>query len=172
MHSFLEHDSYMDINTLFVLSLCYYCCEETPWPKQPGRSPVQFSPVQFSSVQFSSVQFSSVQFSSVQLRSHFHITSQFSIIKGSQDRNSSRAGTWRQKLMQRSWGSAAYWLAPHGLLNWLSYRTQDLQLRGSPNHNDLCLPLSIRNQENTLRYLSLSVCLSLFLSLSVSLSPY
>ena len=37
------------------------------------------------------------------------------IIKGSQDRNSNRAGTWRQKLIQRP-GSSAYWLALHGLL--------------------------------------------------------
>ena len=41
-------------------------------------------------------------------------TSQF-IIKGSQDRNSSKAGTWNQELMQRSWRDAAHWLAPHGL---------------------------------------------------------
>jgi hypothetical protein len=47
------------------------------------------------------------------------------IIKGSQDRNSNRAETWRQELMQRPWRGAAYWLALHGLLNWLSYRTQD-----------------------------------------------
>ena len=34
------------------------------------------------------------------------------IIKGSQDRNSNRAGTWRQELMQRPWGrGAAYYLA-------------------------------------------------------------
>ena len=33
------------------------------------------------------------------------------IIKGSQDRNSSRAGTWRQELMQRPWTSSACWLA-------------------------------------------------------------
>jgi hypothetical protein len=30
------------------------------------------------------------------------------IIKGSQDRNSSRAGTWRQKLMQRPMEEAAF----------------------------------------------------------------
>jgi hypothetical protein len=41
------------------------------------------------------------------------------IIEGSQDRNSSRAGTWRQELMQRSWRDAAYWLVPHGLLSLL-----------------------------------------------------
>jgi len=43
---------------------------------------------------------------------------------GSQDRNSHRAGTWRQELMQRPWRGAAYWLALHGLLSLLSYRTR------------------------------------------------
>jgi hypothetical protein len=33
------------------------------------------------------------------------------ITKGSQDRNSSRAGTWRQEPMQRQWRGAAYWIA-------------------------------------------------------------
>ena len=47
------------------------------------------------------------------------------IIKGSQDRNSNRARTWRQELTQRPWRGATYWLAPHGLLSLLSYRTQD-----------------------------------------------
>jgi hypothetical protein len=37
--------------------------------------------------------------------------------EGSQGRNSSRPGTWRQELMQRPWRGAAYWLAPHGLLS-------------------------------------------------------
>ena len=41
------------------------------------------------------------------------------IIKGSQDKNSSRAGSWRQELMQRPWRSVAYWLALHNLLSWL-----------------------------------------------------
>jgi hypothetical protein len=30
------------------------------------------------------------------------------IIKGYQDRNSNRAGTWRQELIQRPWRGAAY----------------------------------------------------------------
>jgi hypothetical protein len=38
------------------------------------------------------------------------------IIEGSQDRNSDRAGSWRQELMQTSWRDAAYWLDPHGML--------------------------------------------------------
>jgi hypothetical protein len=33
------------------------------------------------------------------------------ITKGSQDRNSHRAGTWRQELMQRPWREVTYWLA-------------------------------------------------------------
>jgi hypothetical protein len=53
----------------------------------------------------------------------------------SQDRKSNRAGTWRQELMQRPWRGAAYWLAPHLLLNLLSYRTQDHLPRSGPTHN-------------------------------------
>lgn len=29
-----------------------------------------------------------------------------------------KAGTWRQKLKQRPWKNAAYWLAPHALLTY------------------------------------------------------
>jgi hypothetical protein len=47
------------------------------------------------------------------------------ITEGNQDRNSSRAETWRQEPMQRPWRGAAYWLASPGLLSLLSYRTQD-----------------------------------------------
>jgi hypothetical protein len=65
------------------------------------------------------------------------------IIKGSQDRNSNKAGTWRQELMQRPWRGAAYWFAPHGLLNLLCYRTQDYHPRGTTTHNGLGPPLSI-----------------------------
>jgi hypothetical protein len=54
------------------------------------------------------------------------------IIEGNQDKNSIRAGTWRQELMQRPWRSAAYWLTPHGLLSLLSYRIQNLQPRNGP----------------------------------------
>ena len=35
------------------------------------------------------------------------------IIEGSQDRNSNRAGSWRQELMQRPWKDAAYWIVPY-----------------------------------------------------------
>ena len=51
------------------------------------------------------------------------------ITKGSQDRSSNRAGTWRQELMQRLWKDGDYWLASHGLYSLLSYRTQDHQPR-------------------------------------------
>ena len=56
-------------------------------------------------------------------RAHLTSKSQFIII-GSQDRNSNRTGTWRQELMQKPWRDAAFWLAPHGLVSLLSYRTQ------------------------------------------------
>ena len=39
------------------------------------------------------------------------------ITKGSPDRNSHRAGTWRQELMQRPWRDVTYWLASLGLLS-------------------------------------------------------
>jgi hypothetical protein len=45
------------------------------------------------------------------------------ITKGSQNRNSNREGTWGQKLIQRPLRRAAPWLASHGLLSLLSYRT-------------------------------------------------
>jgi hypothetical protein len=38
------------------------------------------------------------------------------IIKGTQVRNSNRAGTWRQELMQSPWMNAAYWLAQPAFL--------------------------------------------------------
>jgi hypothetical protein len=37
-----------------------------------------------------------------------YISTLLFITKGSQDRNSHRAGTWRQELMQRTWRGAAY----------------------------------------------------------------
>jgi len=55
---------------------------------------------------------------------HFHIA------VSCQDRKSHRAGTWSQELMQSPWRSAAYWLALHGLLSLLSYRTQNYKPRG------------------------------------------
>jgi hypothetical protein len=57
------------------------------------------------------------------------------ITKGSQNRNSHMAETWRQELMQRPWRDAAYWIASPGLLILLSYRTQDHQPRDGTTHN-------------------------------------
>jgi hypothetical protein len=37
--------------------------------------------------------------------------------EGRQDRNSNRAETWRQRLMQKPWQRAAYWFALLGLLS-------------------------------------------------------
>jgi hypothetical protein len=62
--------------------------------------------------------------------------------KGIQDRNSSRAETWRQELMQRPWRDAAYWIASAGLLSLLSYITQHYQPRDDTTHNELG-PLSL-----------------------------
>jgi hypothetical protein len=42
------------------------------------------------------------------------------ITKGNQDRNTHRAGTWRQELMQRPWRELLTGLFS---LAWLSYRT-------------------------------------------------
>ena len=50
-------------------------------------------------------------------------------IEGSQDRNSNRAGSWRQELMQKSWKGAAYCL---------SYGAQDH--KGGTTHNGWALP--------------------------------
>jgi hypothetical protein len=71
------------------------------------------------------------------------------ITKGRQDRNSHRAGTWRQELMQRPWRGAAYWVASPGLLSLLSYRTQDHQPRMAPPTRGL--PLLTTNFENVLQ---------------------
>ena len=58
------------------------------------------------------------------------------ITKCSQDRNSHRAGTWSQELMQRPWRDVLYWLASIGLFSLLSYRTQDHQPRDGTTHNE------------------------------------
>jgi hypothetical protein len=69
------------------------------------------------------------------------------IIEGSQDRNSNRAGALRQELMQTEafGGGVAYCLTPCGLLNLLSYRTQDHQPRDDTTHSGLCPSPSITN---------------------------
>jgi hypothetical protein len=61
-------------------------------------------------------------------------------VEGSQDRNPHGAGAWRQEMMQRPQKFAAYWLAPHGLLSLLSYRTQNHQPRVGTTHSGLSSP--------------------------------
>lgn len=62
------------------------------------------------------------------------------ILKGSQDRVSSRAEAWRQELMQRPWRDTSYSLASCGLLSLRSYRTQNHTLRGNTTRNGCALP--------------------------------
>ena len=103
----------------------FYCCDKTPSPKTSwgGKGLFGF---------------------------HSHI---WLITKGSQDRNSNRARTWRQKLMQRPWRDASYWLAPHGPTQpaFVSYGTQGHQPRNGPTHNGLGSPSGIVNWGNTLQ---------------------
>lgn len=47
--------------------------------------------------------------------------------EGSQGSNSNWAGICKQELIQRPWGIDTYWLATHGLLSLLSFRSQDQQ---------------------------------------------
>jgi hypothetical protein len=68
------------------------------------------------------------------------------IIKGSQDRNSHRAGTWRQELMQRPWRDAAYWLA-----SLLSYKPRTISPGMAPPTMGWVLPPLITNGENALQ---------------------
>jgi hypothetical protein len=58
------------------------------------------------------------------------------ITKEGQDRNSHRAGTWRQELMQKPWREAAYWIASPALLSLLAYRAQDYQPRDGTTYNE------------------------------------
>ena len=44
------------------------------------------------------------------------------IIKGSQDNNSNRSGTWQEELIQSPWRDAIYLLAHHGCLASSFYR--------------------------------------------------
>jgi hypothetical protein len=62
------------------------------------------------------------------------------ILKGNQDRNSNRAGTWRKELMQRLWRGTDYSLASCSLLRLLSYRTQGHKPRDNTAHNGCALP--------------------------------
>ena len=63
-----------------------------------------------------------------------------SIIGGSQDRNTRWAGAGTDA---EATEGAAYWLAPQGLLNLPSYRSQDHSHRADPTHYELGPPSSI-----------------------------
>jgi hypothetical protein len=76
------------------------------------------------------------------LPSHFHIIVH---VKDNEDRNSTRAGTWMQKVLQQPERGTAYWLAPPGLLSLLFYGTPDHQLRDDTTHNGLDSPTLITN---------------------------
>jgi hypothetical protein len=69
-----------------------------------------------------------------------HMSTSLLIIERSQGRNSGRAGTKRQELMQKPWKGVTYWHVPHVLLSLLSYRTQDHQSRGSTTTMGWALP--------------------------------
>jgi hypothetical protein len=62
------------------------------------------------------------------------------IFKGSQDKNSSSAGIWKQELMHKPLWNAVYWLAPHVLLILLSYRPPNHQPKSGPIHNVVSSP--------------------------------
>lgn len=98
--------------TFCYLSQGYYCCDKTPWPNQPEEERVCLA----------------------------YASTALFITEGGQNRSSSRAGSWRQELMQRPWQGAAYWFVPLGLFSLFSYRTQDHQPRCGPTHNRLGLP--------------------------------
>lgn len=77
-----------------------------------------------------------------------HTSTTHFIIKGRQERNSSRVGMWRQK----PWGYAAYWITSHCFPCLLPLKTQDYQPRSSPTHNGLGPPIVITDYENRLAY--------------------
>ena len=62
---------------------------------------------------------------------HLHIT----IHHPREIRAGTQEGTWRQELKQRPWRSAAYWLAPPGLLSLLSYTPWDHPAMEGTTHN-------------------------------------
>ena len=120
---------------LCYLAACFYLSlSSSPLPARPALSPYPSVP---SSTYFSFfIFYSIVPVTITSLTRHhehlgekglfypqFHMTVHY---QSSESGNSSKAGTWRQELMQRPWRGAAYWLAPHSLLSPLSYRT--------PNH--------------------------------------
>ena len=62
-----------------------------------------------------------------------------------------KAGTWRQELKQRPWRGAAYWLALHGLLSLLSYKTHVYLPRGDTAQSGLGPSTSIIKEEYALQ---------------------
>lgn len=62
------------------------------------------------------------------------------VIERNQDRTPSRAGNWKQELMQIPHRNVVYWLGPLGLLSLLSIRTQDHQPRDGTMDNGLGPP--------------------------------
>lgn len=60
-----------------------------------------------------------------------------------------KACSQRQELMQRPWGSAAYWFVPCGLLRLLSYRIKDHYTLDGITPNGLNPPLLTISYKNT-----------------------
>lgn len=79
-------------------------------------------------------------------RDYLYVLKQ-SIIEESQGRNTRGTGTWKQELKQRSMENT-YRPASHGLLNLLSYTSQDHLPRGGTAPSGLCSPSSNINGEN------------------------
>jgi hypothetical protein len=69
-------------------------------------------------------------------RGLFGLRFSISFIEGSQGRNSHKAGTWRQELMQRPWRDVVYWFTPHGLLSLLSYSPYGHKPRDGTTYTD------------------------------------
>jgi hypothetical protein len=84
--------------------------------------------------------------------------SQF-ISEGSQERTSSRTGTWLERMGGHGGRSLAYWFASRGLLNMLSYRTKDHQPRNGTAHDGRCPLTSSTNFKNVLQ---MNLCFMLF----------
>lgn len=72
------------------------------------------------------------------------------ITEESQDRNSSRAVTWRLELLHRPYKSAANWLAYSSLLVLLSYSDQEYQTMQSTIHKPQTQPILVIEWINNL----------------------
>ena len=73
------------------------------------------------------------------------------ILKGSQNRNSSRAGTGTQGLMQRPQKRAAYWFSPLTSHSLLSCTVRTTCPGMTQPHNGFGPPPSVTNEENALQ---------------------